>query len=312
MAGLTDGPFRAVALAHGAGYVVSEMVSARAELWHTPKSRLRRTRFASDVLSVQQIAGSDPEELAAAAVRHVEAQADIIDINFGCPAKKVCRKAAGSALLNDPELVVRIVDAVVRAVPVPVTVKMRTGWAPEQKNGVAIARGVEAAGAQAIVVHGRTRACRFNGAAEYRTVRAIKRAVSIPVFANGDIDSVEKARSVLVESLADGVMIGRSAIGAPWLLGVVAGLPEPTAACKWRTIFEHLEAMYGFYGVDQGLRIARKHVSAYLTHLGYGRAEVRSFNQLQSTEEQRRYLGSLQDLPAAEMTGEALSDDKQP
>lgn len=296
MAGLTDGPFRAIALDHGAGYAVSEMVSAKPELWHTPKSRMRRTHFASDALAVRQIAGSDPDELAAAAVRHVEAHADIIDINFGCPAKKVCRKAAGSALLNDPELVVRIVDAVVKAVPVPVTVKMRTGWAPDRKNGVQIARGVEGAGAQAIVVHGRTRACRFNGAAEYETVRAIKRAVSIPVFANGDIDSVDKARSVLTDSLADGVMIGRSAIGAPWLLGAIAGMPEPTTARKWRTVFDHMEAMYVFYGVVQGLKIARKHVSAYLHHFGYGRPEIRSFNQLQSIEEQGGYLRRLQDV----------------
>jgi len=217
MAGVTDRPFRQLCRHFGAGLAVSEMVTSDMALWPTRKSQLRMEHDGEDTPISVQIAGSDPAAMAAAAQRNVDGGAHIIDINMGCPAKKVCKRAAGSALLRDELLVEAILEAVVRAVDVPVTLKIRTGWSTEERNGERIARIAEASGIQLLAVHGRTRACRFEGVVEYDTIAAIKAAVKIPVLANGDIDSPEKAAAVLAYTGADGVMIGRAAQGRPWL-----------------------------------------------------------------------------------------------
>ena len=300
MAGITDAPFRALAWRFGAGYVVGEMVSAREDLWHTAKSRLRRTPVANIEPFAVQISGGDAQTVAASAVRHWREGAQIIDINFGCPAKKVCRKAAGSQLLKDPDLVDEIVRATVRAVPVPVTVKMRTGWSPETKNAVDLALRMEAAGVAAIAVHGRTRACRFLGSAEHDTVAEIKSRLSIPVFANGDIDSAAAARDVLKQTGVDGVMIGRAALGRPWLLGDIAR--GRTAARSLDEIFavmsHHVKDLHDFYG-EPGIRIARKHVQWYfhqLTESGVGKPHSvigKAFNQILDAEAQLEFLNRI-------------------
>jgi len=299
MAGVTDAPFRALAWRFGAGHVVGEMVSAKGELWDTEKSRLRRQTVTGISPVAVQIAGGDPETIAAAARRHWQDGADIVDINFGCPAKKVCRKAAGSALLADEQLVARIIAAAVAAVPVPITVKIRSGFSPAQKNGVAIAAIAQEEGARAVVVHGRTRACRFLGAAEYDTVAAIKSRLSIPVIANGDIRSGIEAREVLTATGVDAVMIGRAALGAPWLLGQIAGeIEEPDTAEKLTTMIEHVRAGHAFYG-PAGVRIMRKHVRWYLEKLVALGSEaqrhswIRSFNALDEAPAQLEYLHSL-------------------
>uniref|UniRef100_UPI0028AA736D tRNA dihydrouridine synthase DusB n=1 Tax=Pseudomonas oryzihabitans TaxID=47885 RepID=UPI0028AA736D len=217
MAGVTDLPFRRLCLALGAGMAVSEMVTSDVRLYDSRKSRLRLIHASEQEPRSVQIAGGDPAMLAEAAQRNVELGAQIIDINMGCPAKKVCNKAAGSALMKDEVLVAEILGAVVAAVDVPVTLKIRTGWNPENRNGLRIAQLAEAAGIQALAVHGRTRDDRFLGAAEYDTIAAIKQAVGIPVFANGDIDSPEKARRVLEHTGCDGLLIGRAAQGRPWI-----------------------------------------------------------------------------------------------
>jgi tRNA-dihydrouridine synthase B len=301
MAGITDAPFRALAWRYGAGYVVSEMLTAQEQLWETDKSRLRRAPVTGIEPRVVQIAGGDPESVADAARRYVDDGAQIIDINFGCPAKKVCRKAAGSQLLKDPDLVTRIARAAVTAVPVPVTVKMRSGWSNDLKNGVAVALLLQDAGVAAVAVHGRTRACRFAGDAEYDTVAEIKSRLEIPVFANGDIDSPAKARDVLSRTGVDGVMIGRAALGAPWLLGMIAdpARAEPSAREKWAVVSEHVAAMHGFYGDDaggRGVRIARKHVQWYLTRMPSGAGAISGFHRLHDPAEQ---LGWLDERAAA-------------
>ncbi len=299
MAGVTDVPFRALAWEFGVGHVVSEMVGSKAELWSTPKSRLRRQTVAGISPVAVQIAGGDPETIAEAAIRHYEDGAEIIDINFGCPAKKVCRKAAGSQLLADEDLVRRIIAAAVAAVPVPITVKIRTGVAPERRNGVEIARIAEGEGAQAIAVHGRTRACRFEGPVEYETIARICQAVSVPVFANGEIDSAATAARVLAETGADGVMIGRAALGAPWLPGQIAGVTgELNLETKLATMARHVDAGHAFYG-EPGVRIMRKHVQWYLEQLPeLGSIEDRHalrqrFNALTDMAAQRDFLSSL-------------------
>ena len=247
---------------------------------------------------VVQIAGADAPMVAAAAVREAEAGADIIDINMGCPAKNVCRRAAGSALLKDEVLVADILATAVKAVDVPVTVKIRTGWSPSQRNGVQIAKIAENAGVAAIAVHGRTRACRFEGAVEYDTIAAIKMAVSVPVFANGDIDSPEAAAAVLDYTGADGVYVGRAALGAPWLLGDIAAhlagrvVRERTPRAVLRLIDRHLAAMHAFYGEDVGVRVARKHVKRYLQTLDAERA-TDGFVKLNGAAAQRAYLVEL-------------------
>jgi tRNA-dihydrouridine synthase B len=268
MAGVTDVPFRSLAWQFGAGYVVGEMLSARAELWDTTKSRLRRHAVDGVWPVAVQIAGSEPAMMAEAARRHWRDGAHVIDINFGCPAKKVCRKAAGSALLADEALVAAIIRATVAAVPVPVTVKIRSGYSPDMRNGVRIAEIAEGEGARAVTVHGRTRACRFEGAAEYETAAAIKSRVGIPVFANGDIGGPADADRVLAATGADGVMIGRAALGAPWLPGQIAGvIPEPSLDEKLAVMRAHVQSIHAFYGEDRGVRVARKHVSWYLEKL---------------------------------------------
>jgi tRNA-dihydrouridine synthase B len=301
MAGVTDVPFRALAWQFGVGYMVGEMVSASDDLWHTQKSRLRRRRVAQTQLLAVQVAGAEPQIIAAAAGRHWEEGADIIDINFGCPAKKVCRKAAGSALLADPELVAQIIRAAVAAVPIPVTVKIRTGFSPLQKNGIEIAAIAEAEGAAAISVHGRTRACRFLGQAEHDTVAAIKARVNIPVFANGDITDEFEAQKIITSTGVDGVMIGRAALGAPWLPGQIAGaIQSPGLEVKLATMVRHVRSMHEFYG-EPGIRIARKHVMWYLQKLTeFGSEEsrrllIRHFNKLIDAQEQLTFLQRLEE-----------------
>ncbi len=283
MAGITDAPFRDLAWRFGAGYVVSEMLASRPDLWDTEKSRLRRVAVTGIQPRAVQIAGGDPQMIAEAARRHAAAGAQVIDINLGCPAKKVCRKAAGSQLLRDPDLVVDIARAAVAAVTVPVTVKMRTGYTPEQRNAPELACRLQEAGIAALAVHGRTRACRFEGHAEHDTVALIKSRLSIPVFANGDIESPEAARALMRRTGVDGVMIGRASLGAPWLLGMMADPDrrEPTLAEKWQVMAGHVAAMHGFYGPHKGLRVARKHVQWYLGRLLPDAADVaRTFNRL--------------------------------
>lgn len=276
MAGVTDLPFRQLCRRLGAGMAVSEMVASNPAVWKTPKSRLRIAHADETEPRSVQIAGSDPALMADAARYNVEHGAQIIDINMGCPAKKVCRKDAGSALLADEALVARILSATVQAVPVPVTLKLRTGVAPDRRNAVRIAQLAQDAGIAALAVHGRTRADAFRGEAEYDTIRAVKQAVSIPVFANGDIDSPEKAAHVLAYTGADGVMIGRAAQGNPWIFAEIAHylatgerLPPVALEEVARVMLEHLEHLHAFYGEAMGLRIARKHIGWYIQERPY-------------------------------------------
>lgn len=274
MAGVTDAPFRRLCRRFGAGMTTSEMTTADISLWQTEKSR-RRLDLDLDAEPVAvQIAGSEPEQLAIAANACVERGAQIIDINMGCPAKKVCRKLAGSALLKDEKLVADILTTVVAAVDVPVTLKIRTGWDPDHRNGVSVARIAEQCGVQAIAVHGRTRACRYRGDAEYETIARIKKSVSIPVIANGDITSAEKALEVLRISNADGVMIGRGAQGRPWIFQELThfvhgdSASTPLAKNELRDIMlGHLREMHQFYGEQTGVRVARKHLTWYCKNL---------------------------------------------
>ena len=297
MAGVTDTPFRRLCRRLGAGLAVSEMVSSSPQLRHTRKSSLRRRHDEEPSPRSVQIAGADPAELAEAARFNVGEGAEIIDINMGCPAKKVCRVAAGSALLADESLVARILDAVVGAVDVPVTLKIRTGPSPEARNAVAIAALAESAGVSALAVHGRTRACAFRGVAEYDTIRDVKRAVSIPVIANGDITSPEQAARVLSVTGADAVMLGRAAQGNPWIFGEVAHylrsgrrLPLPTPAQVHDILLEHLHALHAFYGEYTGVRIARKHLSWYLKGHPGGDACWRQVSKVSQAREQRRLM----------------------
>jgi tRNA-dihydrouridine synthase B len=269
MAGVTDLPFRRLCRQMGAGLAASEMVTSDVRLWNTPKSRLRMDHRDEPEPRAVQIAGYDPAMMAEAARLNVALGAQLIDINLGCPAKKVCNRAAGSALMRDEALVQRILTAVVAAAGVPVMLKMRTGWDRESRNAVSIARIAEDAGIACLAVHGRTRADFFAGEAEYQTVAAVKRAVRVPVFVNGDIDCLAKALNALEQSGADGVMIGRAAQGRPWifrelaagLLGNVATAPE---LAEVRDIMlAHLGALYSFYGEMKGVRVARKHLGWY-------------------------------------------------
>ena len=270
MAGVTDLPFRLLCRRLGAGIAAGEMLTSDARLWHTDKSRRRMDHSGDPEPRVVQIAGGDAAMMADAARRNVDAGAQIIDINMGCPAKKVCNKAAGSALLRDEKLVADILRTVVNAVPVPVTLKIRTGWNPENRNGATIARLAEDAGIQSLAVHGRTRACHYTGVAEYETATLIKQAVRIPVFVNGDIDSPQKAKSVLEETGADGVMIGRSAQGRPWIFREIeyflttGELLAPPCPAEVRDIMTtHLCNLHDFYGDITGVRVARKHIGWY-------------------------------------------------
>ncbi|HKK23919.1 MAG TPA: tRNA dihydrouridine synthase DusB [Pseudohaliea sp.] len=302
MAGVTDLPFRRLCTRFGAGYAVAEMVTADPSLRESRKSRLRSRHDGEAEPRAVQIVGGDPAMLAEAARYNVRLGAQVIDINMGCPAKKVCRKAAGSALLADEALVAAILRAVVSAVPVPVTLKLRTGPTPGRRNGVTIARIAEDAGIAALAVHGRSRACAFRGEAEYDTVAAIAAAVDIPVWANGDIDSPEKAAAVLAHTGASGVMIGRAAQGRPWLCGQIAarlaGGPvpaDPDRDTQFAILAGHLAALHTFYGDFLGPRIARKHVGWYLTAAGINDDSRRRFNRLEAPAEQ---LAMLEDLAA--------------
>ncbi|GGU60017.1 tRNA-dihydrouridine synthase B [Pseudomonas laurentiana] len=293
MAGVTDQPFRQLCRRMGAGLVVSEMVSSDMSLWNSRKSRLRMIHEGDPEPRSVQIAGGDAQMLAAAARANVEFGAQIIDINMGCPAKKVCNKAAGSALLRDEALVSEILHAVVAAVDVPVTLKIRTGWDRANKNGLTVAKIAEQAGIQALAVHGRTRADLYTGEAEYDTIAAIKQAVSIPVFANGDITSPEKARVVLNATGADGLLIGRAAQGRPWIFREIEHylrtgetLPAPQLEEVERILLEHLAALHAFYGDVMGVRIARKHVGWYLATLPGAKEFRAQFNRLDDTQAQ--------------------------
>jgi tRNA-dihydrouridine synthase B len=290
MAGVTDLPFRQLCRRFGAGLVVSEMVTSDSRLWHTRKSQHRLDHTGEEEPRAVQIAGGDPEMMAQAAKMNVERGAQIIDINMGCPAKKVCKKAAGSALLKDEALVIQILQAVVNAVDVPVTLKIRTGWSAEQRNGLTIARIAEDSGIAALAVHGRTRACGFNGEAEYETIAQIKSAVSIPVIANGDITSPEKALQVMKYTGADAVMIGRAAQGRPWLCREIDQflhdgkiLEPPSNTQVMRILLEHLDALHAFYGEYMGVKIARKHVGWYLKAQGLERQQ-QTLSELASIE----------------------------
>lgn len=293
MAGVTDRPFRQLCRRLGAGLVVSEMVTSDTRLWHSRKSALRLDHSGEAEPRSVQIAGADPAMMAQAARLNAERGAQIIDINMGCPAKKVCNKAAGSALLRDEPLVRAILTAVVEAVEIPVTLKIRTGWSPQMRNGVSIARIAEDSGIAALAVHGRTRADRYQGAAEYDTIAEICARVSIPVIANGDIDSPEKARQVLDHTAASAIMVGRAAQGRPWLLREIDHYlrhgkkrPAPEATEVLEILTHHLQALYAFYGEYMGVRIARKHVGWYLQQHPNAAGFRKHFNQLETSSDQ--------------------------
>jgi len=294
MAGITDRPFRRLARRFGAALAVSEMVSARPELRESRKTRLRLDHQGEESPISVQIAGADPAMLADAARYNVDLGAEIIDINMGCPAKKVCNVAAGSALLEHEALVARILEAVVAAVAVPVTLKIRTGPSPERRNAVRIARIAEAAGVQMLAVHGRTRACAFGGQAEYDSVAAVKASVRIPVIANGDIASGEEARRVLELTGADGIMVGRAAQGRPWLFREIAHylatgerLAAPPALEIGAVLTEHLDGLYHLYGEEQGARVARKHIGWTVLRLPEGERFRSEVNRIGAAPAQR-------------------------
>ena len=304
MAGVTDRPFRQLCKRLGAGLAVSEMVASDPRLRTTPKSQ-RRTDHRGEALPVVvQIAGAIPAQMADAARYNVDRGAQIIDINMGCPAKKVCNVAAGSALLQNEPLVGAILEAVVAAVPVPVTLKIRTGWSREHRNAVRVAKIAEDAGVAALSVHGRTRECGFVGAVEYDTIREVKRAVKLPVTANGDIDSAEKARAVLQHTGADAIMVGRAAQGRPWIFREIRHyldrgehLPPPRVEEIRAVILEHLADHYTLYGEEIGVRTARKHLGWYTEHLAGGSAFRHEVNRLETAAAQiaavNRYFDGL-------------------
>jgi tRNA-dihydrouridine synthase B len=305
MAGVTDRPFRQLCKRLGAGYAVSEMAASNPRLWASEKTSRRLNHDGEAEPRAVQLAGADPVMLAEAARYNVARGAQVIDINMGCPAKKVCNVACGSALLRDEVLVARILDAVVAAVDVPVTLKFRTGWDPGNRNAVAIARRAEAAGIAMLTLHGRTRACGYGGRAEYETIRAVKRAVAIPVVANGDIDSPEKAREVLAATGADAVMIGRAAQGRPWIFREIAHflstgqhLPAPSLAEARELLLTHLEDHYRFYGADQGVRTARKHIIWYTRRLEGGAAFQARMNTIEDAGAQARAVAAFLDEQA--------------
>lgn len=293
MAGVTDRPFRQLCKSMGAGMAVSEMVSSNSLLWGSEKTR-RRADHAGEVDPISvQIAGADPAMMAEAARYNVAQGAQIIDINMGCPAKKICNVMAGSALLQNESLVGRILDAVVGAVDVPVTLKIRTGWDTQNRNALAVARIAENAGVQALAIHGRTRACAYTGNAEYDTIAAVKAMVKIPIIANGDITTPEKVRQVLAYTGADAVMIGRAAQGRPWIFREISHylatgkhLPLPEVSEIHHVLIKHLYDLYDFYGEYAGVRIARKHISWYTRGLVGSAVFRHAMNQLQTTEQQ--------------------------
>jgi tRNA-dihydrouridine synthase B len=299
MVGVTDHPYRHLCVRLGTRLAIAEMVSADTRLWSAPASRRRLAADSHGGPRWVQIVGNEPAQMAEAARRQAALGAAIIDINMGCPAKNVCRKAAGSALLRDERLVGRILGAVVNAVPgLPVTLKMRTGWSPTMRNGVRIARIAEDCGIRALSVHGRTRSCRFEGNAEYDTIRDIVAVVRLPVIANGDIDCAAKARAVLDHTGAAAVMIGRAAQGRPWLCGQIdaelatgVAQPEPARELLEQLMLGHLRTLHEFYGETAGTRIARKHVGWYLAQRAGAREFLREFYRLGSAATQLAALG---------------------
>jgi len=316
MAGVTDKPFRQLCKRLGAGYAVSEMTSSDPRLWRTRKSVQRLDHEGEPAPIGVQIAGAEPQALAAAARHAVDNGAEIIDINMGCPAKKVCNAWAGSALLKDEALVERIVCAVVGAVDVPVTLKIRTGWDARNRNGVRVARIAEEAGVSALAVHGRTRDMLYTGAAEYETIAAIKQAVRIPVIANGDVTSPQVAGEVLAVTGADALMIGRAAQGRPWIFREIAQflatgeiVPPPGVAAVRDTLLEHVRALHEFYGEAAGVRIARKHLAWYAKDRPENAAFRAVVNRAETTEEQlcltRDYFDALERVASAPAFGAA-------
>lgn len=327
MAGVTDRPFRQLCKRLGAGYAVSEMVTSRKDLWNSLKTSRRANHEGEPGPIAVQIAGTDAAMMAEAALYNAQRGAQIIDINMGCPAKKVCNKWAGSALMQNEALAESIAAAVVQACQpygVPVTLKMRTGWSEQQKNAVALARRFEAAGVQMLTIHGRTREQGYKGAAEYATIAAVKQAVAIPVVANGDITSPEKAQAVLAATGADAVMVGRAAQGQPWIFREIAHylatgeyLPPPLVAEVGELLQEHLQDHYSLYGADSGVRSARKHIAWYVRALPGGDALRRLINTLDSTQAQtqamRNYFDQLGQqmlrLPSPASTTPTLTND---
>jgi tRNA-dihydrouridine synthase B len=295
MAGVTDRPFRQLCKSLGAGHAISEMAASNPRLWASEKTARRLNHAGERAPVAVQLAGADPAMLAEAARYNVDRGAQIIDINMGCPAKKVCNVASGSALLKDIGVVRAILEAVIGAVDVPVTLKYRTGWDPGQRNAVEIARLAESCGVAALTLHGRTRACGFGGDAEYDTIRAVKRAVCVPVIANGDIDSPRKARAVLDYTGADGVMIGRAAQGRPWLFREIAhflrtgeDLAAPRVDEVREQLLAHLGDHYGFYGDAVGVRTARKHIIWYTRRLEGGERFCERMNAIDDCAQQAR------------------------
>ena len=310
MAGVTDRPFRMLCKQLGAGYAVSEMVTSRPDLFKSLKTSRRRDHAGESGPIAVQIAGTDASMMADAARYNIEHGAQIIDINMGCPAKKVCNKWAGSALMQDEALAVSIVQAVVDAAQplgVPVTLKMRTGWCQQHKNAVALARRFEDVGVQMLTVHGRTREQGYSGQAEYDTIAEVKQAVKIPVVANGDIDSPEKAQAVLRYSGADAVMIGRAAQGRPWIFREITHyletgehLAQPLVMEVRRLLLDHLQDHYALYGEDSGVRSARKHIGWYVRQLPQGDTFRRHMNTLESAQAQHQAVADFFDALAAQ------------
>lgn len=297
MAGITDRPYRNLCRRFGAALAVSEMVTSDTSLWHSNKSKHRLPHHDDLEPRAIQIAGTDPEQMAHAAQANVALGAQIIDINMGCPAKKVCNKAAGSALMKDEKLVESILQAVVKAVKVPVTLKIRTGWEQQHKNAVTIANIAEQSGITALAIHGRTRTDLYKGDAEYDTIAEVKQSITIPVFANGDINSPEKAKYVLNYTGADALLIGRASQGNPWIFKEINYFLQTGNHCLPPDIVEikiimqeHLTSLHNLYGEVMGAKIARKHIGWYLSHLPEGIALKSSFNQLQSAQEQHACL----------------------
>ncbi|TDJ63406.1 MAG: tRNA dihydrouridine synthase DusB [Proteobacteria bacterium] len=300
MAGVSDSVFRNLCLAHGADYVVSEMVASDPRLLASRQSQRRLEQHPTRGIRIVQIAGAEPALLADAARYCVDRGADVIDINLGCPAKKVCSKLAGSALMRDERLVAALLSAVVAAVDVPVTLKMRTGWDPEHRNAPAIARMAEAIGVQLVTVHGRTRACRYRGEAEYDTVAQIAADVTIPVIANGDIRNVAEARDVLKATACDGLMVGRAANGNPWIFAELkaalrgALLPaRPPTAEILAIMAQHVRGLHELYGEQIGTRVARKHIGWYAARLPAGKTFRQTFNRITTAQAQLAHINNF-------------------
>jgi tRNA-dihydrouridine synthase B len=302
MAGITDRPYRQLCKSLGAGMAVSEMVSSNSLLWGSKKTLRRANHEGESEPRSVQIAGADPRLMAEAARYNADQGAQIIDINMGCPAKKVCNVMAGSALMQDEVLVRRILEAVVAAVDIPVTLKIRTGWDTSNRNGLTIAHIAEQSGIQALAVHGRTRACAYHGDAEYDTIAAIKQAVSIPIIANGDIRTPEQAKHVLDYTAADGIMIGRAAQGRPWIFNIMSHylntgetLEDPPIQTIRAIMLGHLEELYAFYGEYAGVRVARKHISWYSKGQPGGAAFRQFVNRIDDCQQQLQVTGEFFD-----------------